>query len=123
MIGMRGKPRPSDLLAKQASGEAAERVGAINILAAGHAVLACGARAQSGRPAKQEPAESTMQEFDLVWRCRNPLPSGGRGCHCLLKEMLRIPAGAVHKLANTQFASQNDAQWSPVPPGAIISKR
>ncbi|PAZ53826.1 transposase, partial [Escherichia coli] len=29
--------------------------GARNILAAGHAVLACGGRAQSGRPLKQEP--------------------------------------------------------------------
>ncbi|EMO5890121.1 TPA: RNA-guided endonuclease InsQ/TnpB family protein, partial [Proteus mirabilis] len=28
-----------------------------NILAAGHAVLACGGRVQSGRPSKQEPAE------------------------------------------------------------------
>ncbi|HCT9022343.1 TPA: transposase, partial [Proteus mirabilis] len=31
--------------------------GARNILAAGHAVLACGGRVQSGRPSKQEPAE------------------------------------------------------------------
>ncbi|EPT1462083.1 hypothetical protein ACVO00_003019, partial [Proteus mirabilis] len=28
-----------------------------NILAAGHAVLACGGWVQSGRPSKQEPAE------------------------------------------------------------------
>ncbi|ALE26803.1 cytosine methyltransferase [Proteus mirabilis] len=28
-----------------------------NILAAGHAVLACGGRVQSDRPSKQEPAE------------------------------------------------------------------
>ena len=39
--------------------ENADLVGAINILAAGHAVLACGGMAQSGRPAKQEPAEAT----------------------------------------------------------------
>ncbi|HEK2791566.1 TPA: transposase, partial [Proteus mirabilis] len=31
--------------------------GARNILAAGHAVLACGGRVQSDRPLKQEPAE------------------------------------------------------------------
>ncbi|MDK8334475.1 transposase, partial [Proteus mirabilis] len=31
--------------------------GARNILAAGHAVLACGGKVQSGRPSKQEPAE------------------------------------------------------------------
>ncbi|HCR4048758.1 TPA: zinc ribbon domain-containing protein, partial [Proteus mirabilis] len=31
--------------------------GARNILAAGHAVLACGGRGQSDRPSKQEPAE------------------------------------------------------------------
>ena len=31
--------------------------GARNILAAGHAVLACGGRVQSDRPSKQEPAE------------------------------------------------------------------
>ncbi|KGK41373.1 hypothetical protein LH51_15520 [Nitrincola sp. A-D6] len=46
--------------------ENADLVGAINILAAGHAVLACGGTVQSGRPAKQEPAEATMQEFALV---------------------------------------------------------
>ena len=39
----------------------ADLVGAINVLAAGHAVLACGGMAQSGRPAKQEPAEATQQ--------------------------------------------------------------
>ncbi len=44
----------------------ADVVGAINVLAAGHAVLACGGRVQSGRPAKQEPAEATTQEFALV---------------------------------------------------------
>lgn len=43
--------------------ENADLVGAINILAAGHAVLACGGMAQSGRPAKQEPAEATTQEL------------------------------------------------------------
>jgi putative transposase len=35
----------------------ADHVGALNILAAGHAVIACGGMAQSGRPTKQEPAE------------------------------------------------------------------
>lgn len=44
----------------------ADLVGAINVLAAGHAVLACGGMAQSGRPAKQEPAEATTQGFALV---------------------------------------------------------
>ena len=38
----------------------ADLVGAINILAAGHAVLACGGMAQSGHPAKQEPAEAAQ---------------------------------------------------------------
>lgn len=37
--------------------ENADINGARNILAAGHAVLACGGMAQSGRPLKQEPAE------------------------------------------------------------------
>ena len=46
--------------------ENADVVGAINILAAGHAVLACGGTAQSGRPVKQEPAEATTQELALV---------------------------------------------------------
>jgi len=41
----------------------ADLVGAINILAAGHAVLACGGLAQSGRPMKREPAEATTQEL------------------------------------------------------------
>jgi putative transposase len=44
----------------------ADLVGAINILAAGHAVLACGGAVLSGRPAKQEPAEATTQELALV---------------------------------------------------------
>ena len=44
----------------------ADLVGALNVLAAGHAVLACGGRVQSGRPAKQEPAEATTQGFALV---------------------------------------------------------
>jgi putative transposase len=41
----------------------ADLVGAINVLAAGHAVLACGGMALSGRPAKQEPAEATTREL------------------------------------------------------------
>ncbi|WP_342357055.1 RNA-guided endonuclease TnpB family protein [Paraburkholderia sacchari] len=36
----------------------ADHVGAINVLAAGHAVLACGEKAQSGRSKKQEPTEA-----------------------------------------------------------------
>jgi putative transposase len=39
---------------------------ACNILAAGHAVLACGEPVQSGHSVKQEPAEATAQEFALV---------------------------------------------------------
>ncbi|OXR48150.1 cytosine methyltransferase [Pusillimonas sp. T2] len=46
--------------------ENADLVGAINILAAGHAVLACGGTVLSDRPAKQEPAEATTQELALV---------------------------------------------------------
>ena len=44
----------------------ADLVGAINILAAGHAVLACGGKVRSDLPAKQEPTEATTQEFALV---------------------------------------------------------
>lgn len=40
----------------------ADVVGAINILAAGHAVLACGEAAEVRRSAKQEPAEATTRE-------------------------------------------------------------
>lgn len=40
--------------------ENADLVGAINILARGHRVLACGEKAQSGRSVKQEPAEATQ---------------------------------------------------------------
>ncbi|HAH1170596.1 TPA: IS200/IS605 family element transposase accessory protein TnpB [Escherichia coli] len=40
--------------------ENADVVGAINILARGHRVLACGEPVQSGRSAKQEPAEATL---------------------------------------------------------------
>lgn len=39
---------------------------AMNILAAGHAVIACGEVAQSGASVKQEPAESTMCETSHV---------------------------------------------------------
>jgi putative transposase len=39
--------------------ENADRVGAINVLAAGHAVIACGEPVPSGRSAKQEPTEAT----------------------------------------------------------------
>jgi len=41
----------------------ADHVGAINVLAAGLAVLACGEPVQSGRSAKQEPAEATAQSI------------------------------------------------------------
>ena len=41
----------------------ADVVGAINILARGHRVAACGETAQSGRSAKQEPTEATIQEL------------------------------------------------------------
>ena len=37
--------------------ENADLVGAINILAAGHAVLACGVTVQQGRTVKREPTE------------------------------------------------------------------
>jgi len=40
--------------------ENADLVGAINILARGHRVLACGEPVQSGRPVKQEPTEATQ---------------------------------------------------------------
>ena len=40
--------------------ENADLVGAINILARGHRVLACGEPVQSGRSVKQEPAEATL---------------------------------------------------------------
>lgn len=40
--------------------ENADLVGAINILARGHRVLACGEPVQSGRSVKQEPAEATQ---------------------------------------------------------------
>jgi putative transposase len=36
----------------------ADHVGALNVLAAGHAVIACGGMARSGHPAKQEPTEA-----------------------------------------------------------------
>ncbi|MHB8254949.1 MAG: RNA-guided endonuclease InsQ/TnpB family protein, partial [Acidiferrobacter sp.] len=38
----------------------ADLVGAINVLAAGHAVLACGGTGLSARPMKQEPTEATQ---------------------------------------------------------------
>jgi putative transposase len=41
----------------------ADHVGAINVLAAGQAVFACGGTAQSGHPAKQEPTEVTQAEL------------------------------------------------------------
>ena len=46
--------------------ENADLVGAINILAAGHAVLACGGTVRSDRPAKQEPTEAAKQAFSFA---------------------------------------------------------
>ncbi len=46
--------------------ENADLVGAINILARGHRVAACGEPVQSGRSVKQEPAEATMRESSHV---------------------------------------------------------
>lgn len=43
--------------------ENADLVGAINILARGHRVAACGEPAQSGRSVKQEPAEANTQNI------------------------------------------------------------
>ncbi|TCK33521.1 putative transposase [Paraburkholderia sp. BL8N3] len=40
-----------------------DHVGAVNILAAGHAVLACGEPVLSGRSGKQEPIEATAQSI------------------------------------------------------------
>lgn len=44
----------------------ADLVGAINVLARGHRVLACGELAQSGHSAKQEPTEATTRELALA---------------------------------------------------------
>jgi putative transposase len=44
----------------------ADHVGALNVLAAGHAVIACGGMVQSGRPTKQEPTEATKPERALT---------------------------------------------------------
>jgi putative transposase len=44
----------------------ADLVGAINLLAAGHAALACGEMTRSGHSVKQEPAEVTTQELALT---------------------------------------------------------
>ena len=38
----------------------ADDVGALNVLAAGHAVIACGGMAQSGHPTKQEPTYKVL---------------------------------------------------------------
>ena len=46
--------------------EHADVVGAINILARGHRVAACGESAQSGHFVKQEPTEATMREVAHV---------------------------------------------------------
>ncbi|HCU2335152.1 TPA: transposase [Klebsiella aerogenes] len=57
--------------------ENADINGARNILAAGHAVLACGGRGQSGRPLKQEPTGASQARPE---RCRSPCPLGRGGC-------------------------------------------
>lgn len=64
----------------------ADHVGALNILAAGHAVIACGGMAQSGRPTKQEPRRRCSRTR------RNPrLERGG----CQLNLHLTMPTGAT----------------------------
>ena len=57
----------------------ADVVGAINILARGHRVLACGESVQSGRSMKQEPTEATQAV--LFEHCRNPRPFRESGIH------------------------------------------
>ncbi|MFC0693907.1 RNA-guided endonuclease InsQ/TnpB family protein [Paraburkholderia humisilvae] len=47
----------------------ADHVGTLNVLAAGHATIACGGMAQSRRPAKQEPAEGACAPLS------NPRPA------------------------------------------------
>ena len=47
-------------------GENADLVGAINILAAGHAVLACGVTVQQDRTVKHEPAEGIRKSSRLA---------------------------------------------------------
>jgi putative transposase len=45
----------------------ADYIGALNVLAAGHAVMACGGMAQSGRPAKkQKPAEGACEPGGIL---------------------------------------------------------
>lgn len=77
----------------------ADVVGAINVLARGHRVAACGEPAQSGRSVKQEPAEATAQL--IAWRRRNPFPfrpkaategRGRGGCQSLHSSLHRRDA-------------------------------
>ncbi|CAB3773377.1 IS200/IS605 family transposase ISAba30 [Paraburkholderia humisilvae] len=49
----------------------ADHVGALNVLAAGHAAIACGGMARSGHPAKQEPTEGAVEPVGIpVLRAR-----------------------------------------------------
>ena len=66
----------------------ADLVGAINILAAGHAVLACGEVAQSGASMKQEPPETDWRSRKRPCR-RNPLTVGRGGCQKELTTYLK----------------------------------
>lgn len=52
--------------ARCAHAEHADLVAAKNVVAAGHAVLACGGRVQLDPPEKQEPSEVTKRELALV---------------------------------------------------------
>lgn len=60
--------RTQALLACVACGHEAnaDYIGALNVLAAGHAVMACGGMAQSGRPAKQKPAEGACEPEGIL---------------------------------------------------------
>lgn len=61
--------------------ENADLVGAINILAAGHAVLACGVTVQQDRTVKHEPAESIRKSSR---ESVDPRSLGRGGCQLLL---------------------------------------
>ena len=59
--------------------ENADVVGAINILARGHRVAACGDTSPAHEASAQEPTEANLRET-FMQRRRSRQPSGGRGC-------------------------------------------
>jgi len=89
--------------------ENADVAGAINILARGRRVAACGEMAPPGRSMKQEPAEATRSgNAARNERRRNPMPLSRGGCHPLI-DLIPVKPPLVADPGSGDFAALGHA--------------